>query len=78
LDTKLTKVKKKGKKKQKERFLTFLVFIQFQTAAQNLMSDAEKICGVSDKISASSALGRATDQAPLKPALAELKVRFRF
>ena len=42
-------------------------------AATVLMGDAEKLAGVSDKISQQSALGRSTDQSPLKDSIASLK-----
>merc|ERR1711991_26098 len=48
---------------------------KFNQAAGVLMGDAEKLAGVNDKISATSALGRSTDQGSLKPAIATLKER---
>ena len=46
---------------------------KYLQAATVLMGDAEKLAGVSDKISNASALGRATETSNLKPSIAGLK-----
>lgn len=48
---------------------------RYLQAATNLQGDAEKLAGVSDKLSQSSALGRTTEQGPLKDCLAGLRTQ---
>ncbi len=46
---------------------------KYMQAASVLAGDAEKLAGISDKISQTSALGRSTDQAHVKTSISELR-----